>query len=96
MSSGDMKRNCRAFVFIETKPGSEYDVMDQLMTFEEVIEAHIYQGKLDLVAVLEFPRDIVAPGNKRIADFVIKQIQGISEVIDTETIIPTVSKCKKA
>ena len=72
-----MKRNFRAFVFIETKPGTEYKVVEKLLKFDEVIETHIYQGKLDIIAVLEMNRDIVAPGNKKIADYVIKTIQHI-------------------
>ena len=38
MSTGNMKRFCRVFVFVETKPGVEQEVADKLMVFDEVIE----------------------------------------------------------
>ncbi len=94
LSSGDMKRFCRVFVFVETKPGVEQKVLDKLMTFDEVIESHIYQGKHDLVALLEFKRDLVAPGAKKIAQFVSEKIEKMKDVVSTEVIIPSISVSK--
>ncbi|MHA2407318.1 MAG: hypothetical protein ACXACA_02965 [Candidatus Ranarchaeia archaeon] len=94
MSTGNMKRFSRVFVFIETKPGVEQKVMDKLMAFEEVIETHIYQGQHDIVALLEMRRDIVSPGSAKIAEFVSHKIEGMKEVTGTEVIIPSVSISK--
>ena len=94
MSTGNMKRFCRVFVFVETKPGVEQEVADKLMVFDEVIETHIYQGKHDLVALLEMERDIVSPGSQKIAEFVSRKIEGMKEVTGTEVIIPSISQSK--
>ena len=94
MSAVEMKRNQRAFVLIEADPGKERHVMEKLLEFDEVKEVHIYAGELDLIAVLEVEREIVAPSSKIITDFVIDKIQSIAEVLDTETIMPTYSKTK--
>ena len=94
MSAVEMKRKERAFVLIETDPGKEKDVMEELLKFDEVKEAHIYSGEMDIIAVLEIEREIIVPGSKKISDFVIDKIQHIKGVQDTETLIPTYSKTK--
>jgi len=94
MSAKEMKRKARAFVLIETKPGKEKDVMEELLRLDEVKEAHIYSGEMDIIAVLEMEREIVVPSAKEISDFVIEKIQAIDSIEDTETLIPTYSKTK--
>jgi len=94
MSAEEMKRKARAFVLIETKPGKEKKVMEKLLKFNEVKEAHICPGEIDIIAVLETEREIVVPSSKKIADIVIDKIASIGEIQDTKTIIPTYSKTK--
>lgn len=96
MSAEEMKRKARAFVLIETKPGKEKEIMEKLLQFDEVKEAHIYSGEMDIIAVLETEREIIVPSSKKIADIVIDKIQRIAGVQDTETLIPTYSKTKWA
>ena len=94
MSAEEMKRKARTFVLIETDPGKEKEVMEKLLEFDEVKEVHIYSGEMDLIAVLETDREILVPNSKKVTDFVMDKIQGISEIQDTETLIPTYSKTK--
>ena len=89
-----MKRKARAFVLIETIPGKEKKVIDDILKIDEVKEAHIYSGEMDIIAVLEVERDIIVPGSKKISDLVIDKIQHIDGIQDTETLIPTYSKTK--
>jgi len=94
MSAEEMKRKARTFVLIETDPGKEKEVMEKLLEFDEVKEVHIYSGEMDLIAVLETDREILVPSSKKVTDFVMDKIQSISEIQDTETLIPTYSKIK--
>ncbi|UCC33419.1 MAG: Lrp/AsnC ligand binding domain-containing protein [Candidatus Bathyarchaeota archaeon] len=94
MVAEEMKRRARAFVLIETDPGKEKEVMERLLKLDEVKEAHIYSGEMDLIVVLETRREIIVPSSKRVADIVIDKIQKIHGIQDTETIIPTYSKTK--
>jgi len=90
----EMKKNERAFVLINVEPGKEEKVMNELLKFDEVKEAHEITGKQDIIAVLETERDIVAPGSKTIVNFVTHKIAKIHGVQETDTIIPTTSKIK--
>ena len=94
MTALEMKRKARAFVLIETTPGDEKNVMEGILKIDEVKEAHIYSGEMDIIAVLEVERDIVVPSSKKISDLVIDKIQRIEGIQDTETLIPTYSKTK--
>jgi len=94
MTALEMKRKARAFVLIETTPGMEKNVMDDVLKLDEVKEAHIYSGEMDIIAVVEVEREIVVPGSKKISDLVIDKVQHIDGVKDTETLIPTYSKTK--
>jgi len=88
MSAEEMKRKARAFVLINTAPGKERDVMEKLLKFSRVKEVHICSGKIDLIAMLEVPREVDGSTMKAIADFVIERLQGVSGITDTETITP--------
>lgn len=94
MVAQTMKRKARAFVLIETAPGEEKNVMEGVLKIDEVKEAHIYSGQMDIIAVLEVEREVVVPGSQKITDVVIDRIQRVDGVQDTETLIPTYSKTK--
>jgi len=87
-------RKARAFVLLTVDLGKEKEVMEKLLKFDEVKEAHIITGEKDLIVVLETESEIILPSWKKISDFVINKIGKIDGVKDTETIIPTRSKIK--
>jgi DNA-binding Lrp family transcriptional regulator len=90
----EMKRNERSFVLINVEPGREEKVMNELLKFDEVREAHEITGEKDIIVVLETERDMVAPGSEKIVNFVTHKIAKIHGVRGTDTIIPTTSKIK--
>ena len=94
MSAEEMKRSVRTFVLIKVEPKREKNVMEKLLEFDEVIEVHIIPGEMDLMAVLETKRQMVAPSSKKVVDFIMDKIENIPEVQDTETILPIFSKIK--
>ena len=49
-----MKGRHRAFVFVDVAPGKDKKVLEKLLKFNEVIEAHLITGQYDVLAVLEF------------------------------------------
>jgi len=74
-------------------------VLEKLLKYDEVIEAHLIPGKFDVLAVLEFElygREIFASAQETISKFVIEKIRKLRDVQDTNTIYPTFSVTKRA
>jgi DNA-binding Lrp family transcriptional regulator len=94
MKVKEMSRKARAFVLLAVDLGKEEKVMEKLLKFDEVKEAHVIPGEKDLMIVLETEREIIVPNSTRISDFVTNKIARIPGVLDTETILPTKSKIK--
>jgi len=94
-----MKGRHRAFVLIDVAPGKEKKVLEKVLEYEEVVEAHLIPGEYDVMAVLEFElygREIFVPVSEMVAKFVIEKIRRLSDVKDTNTILPSLSMVKKA
>ncbi len=89
----EIKRNSRAFVYIDCHSGKEKELMDKLLENPEVKEVHLITGKNDVLAVLEVKRDILVPSSTNIYHFV-EKVRHYPEVNDTETVIPLYSKTK--
>jgi len=81
----------RAFVFVKVQPGHEKQVMSELMKYDEVREVHVIGGDWDLLALLEIRREIVAPSDEMIYDFVVERIRKIGHIQNTQTIVPHLS-----
>ncbi|HTT73888.1 MAG TPA: Lrp/AsnC ligand binding domain-containing protein [Thermoplasmata archaeon] len=82
----------RAFTYLKVHGGDLDRIRQTLETFPEVRELHFLTGDWDVLVVLEFP---AGGANKRaVLDFVTERIRGISEVLDTSTVVPeyTVTK----
>ena len=90
----EMKRNCRAFIYISTILGKESQVADALYRMEEVKEVHIVPGESDILAVVDVERQFLEPDPKSIYWFIIDKIKGIPDIVNTETLIPIVSVSK--
>ncbi|MGQ9461336.1 MAG: Lrp/AsnC family transcriptional regulator [Candidatus Bathyarchaeaceae archaeon] len=98
MSVQEMKGRHRAFVFVEVTPGKEKRVLEKLLKYDEVIEAHLIPGQYDLLAVLEFElygRQIYASAQETISKFVIEKIRKLRDVRDTSTVFPSFSITKR-
>ena len=53
MSAREMKGKYTVFIFIDTFPGKDKAVLEEIMEYKEVAEAHLISGQYDLLAVLE-------------------------------------------
>ena len=53
MGVREMKGKHVAFVFVDVAPGRDKKVLDKLMKYDEVVEAHLIAGQYDILAVLE-------------------------------------------
>jgi DNA-binding Lrp family transcriptional regulator len=84
----------RAFVFVKVQPGHEKQVMSELMKHDEVREVHVIGGDWDLLALLEVRREIVAPSDETIYNFVVERIRKIDHIQNTQTIVPHLSVSK--
>lgn len=99
MSAHEMRGIHRAFVFVDVAPGKEKRVLEKLLKYDEVIEAHLISGQYDVLAVLEFElygREIFVSAQEAILKFVIEKIRKLREVRDTNTIFPSFSITKRA
>jgi len=99
MSAHEMRGIHRAFVFVDVAPGKEKRVLEKLLKYDEVIEAHLISGQYDVLAVLEFElygREIFVSAQETISKFVIEKIRKLREVRDTNTIFPSFSITKRA
>jgi len=99
LSTDLMKGKHRAFVFVDVAPGKDRRILDKLLEYDEVIEAHIITGQYDVLAVLEFElygKEIFASFQETASKFVVEKIRKLKDVNDTNTIIPTFSLTKRA
>ena len=97
LSTEVMKGRHRAFVFVDVAPGKDKKVLEKLMKYDEVTEAHIITGQYDLLAVLDFElygREVFASFQETVSKFVVEKIRKLRDVRDTNTIIPTFSLTK--
>jgi len=80
-------------------PGKIKKVLEKLLKFNEVIEAHLITGQYDVLAVLEFElygREVFASFQETATKFVVEKIRKLRAVQDTNTIIPSFSVTKRA
>lgn len=79
---------CKAFVFIQSKPGKEKELMHKLLKIREVIRAHLLSGRPDLLAELEVEKSFIDPPPNHVADIVENKVEGLKEVLETATYVP--------
>ena len=98
MSTHEMKGKHKAFVFVDVAPGKDKKVLENLLKYDEVIEAHLVTGQYDVLVVLEFElygREIFVSAQETISKFVIEKIRKLRDVRDTTTIFPSFSVTKR-
>jgi DNA-binding Lrp family transcriptional regulator len=98
MRAHEMKGKHVAFIFIDVAPGKDMKVLERLVKYDEVVEAHLIAGQYDVLAVLEFElfgSAIFTPSQEVISKFVIEKIRKLGDVRDTNTIYPTFSLSKR-
>ena len=89
-----MKRHVRAFIYLATTLGKESQVAEALWKLDEVKEVHIVPGRHDILAVVEVSRHLLEPDSQNIYWFILERLKGLSDIADTETLVPIVSMSK--
>lgn len=82
----ETEKTRKGFVFIETKPGKETKVTNELMKIPEVHEVHLITGSKDLLAVV-WVQKYIYPYQAEIMAIVTNQIQKINGIVRTDTCI---------
>ena len=98
MGAHEVRGKFKAFVLIDVNPGKDKKVLEELMKYDEVKEAHLIAGQYDVLAVLEFEiygSAIFESAQEKISKFVIEKIRKIRDVRDTSTIQPAYSVTKE-
>ena len=95
MSTHVMKSYSRAFIYIDVKPGKEKQLLENILQFDEVLEAHLISGQYDVFAIIEVKRGLFDSPRETITNFVIEKIRKLRDVQDTNTLIPTYSVTKR-
>lgn len=98
MSARRMKGEYTVFVLVDTAPGEEKAVMENLLEHDEVVEVHVISGEYDLLAVLEINLHgkPIFTSVQDLAHKSIEKIRDLSGVRDTTTIVPFYSVTKRA
>jgi len=98
MSAREMKGRYTIFVFVDTLPGRDKEVLEKLLEYDEVLEVHIISGQYDLFAVLEVKLygQAIFSSVQEIAQKSIEKIRKLRDVRDTNTIVPFFSVTKRA
>jgi len=88
------RRTQRAFILLKVEPGHEREVMRELAGHDEVREVHVIGGEWDVLAVLEVRREIIAPSDEQVYNYVVDRLRKVRHVQDTKTLIPHLSTFK--
>ena len=72
MSTHVMKSYTRAFIYIDVKPGKEKQLLENILQFDEVLEAHLISGQYDVLVVLEVKRGLFDSPREMITNFIIE------------------------
>ena len=98
MSAREMKGKYTVFMFVDTAPGRDKAVLEEILEYDEVLEAHLISGQYDLLAVLEV--DLhgkpIFSTVQEVAHKAIEKIRKITGVRDTNTIVPFSSVTKRS
>ena len=94
----EMKRVVTAFLMIRVEPKREEQIMDKLFAYDYVKEVHLLPGNVgnfDIITKIVMERDLLSRDSEVIARFVLDHARRINGVIETQTIIPVISKKKE-
>ena len=98
MNAREMKGKYIIYIFIDTSPGKDREVLERILEHDEVVEAHVISGQYDLLAVLEI--DLhgkpIFTTVQEVAQKSIERIRTLRFVRDTNTIVPFFSVTKRS
>lgn len=94
----EMKGAYRVFIMLNTRPGADEKVSEQLLKFKEITEVHFISGIYDLLVVVEVSLHgkAIFTTIQEIAQLLIQRIRKINGIRDTNTLLPFRSLVKHA
>ena len=97
MSAHEMKGMHTVFVLVDSIPGKDTAVLEELLKHEEVTSVHVISGQYDLLAVLEvnLRGQPIFTTVQELARKSVQRIRNLSGVRDTNTIVPFLSFAKR-
>ncbi len=90
----DMKREITIFILMTVAGKRETRVMEKLYAFPEVQEVHAVHGSVDVIVKAILSRDLLSSDAEMISQFVNNSIRQIPGIVNTQTLIPGLSKVK--
>ena len=89
-----MARFQKAFILLKVNPGTEKQVIDELLKITEVKVVHVVPGEWDLLAEVEAEKEIVVPSDQKVYNVVMDKIGKLDHIQDTNTMVSQFSKAK--
>jgi DNA-binding Lrp family transcriptional regulator len=90
----EMKREITIFILMTVSGKREYRVIDKLYALPEVREIHAVHGNVDIIVKAVLTRDLLSADAEVISYFVNDHIRQIPGIVNTQTLIPGLSKVK--
>ena len=85
------------FIFIDTDPGKDMKVEEQLLKLEEIVEVHYVSGQYDILALadINLRGKAIFSTVQELSQDLIQKIRKIPGVRDTNSMVPVRSLVKK-
>ena len=90
----EMKREITIFILMTVSGKREYRVIEKLYALPEVREVHAVHGNVDIIVKAVLTRDLLSSDAEVISYFVNDHIRQIHGIVNTQTLIPGLSKVK--
>ena len=90
----EMKREITIFILMTVTAKGELRVIEKLYAFPEVQEVHSVHGSVDIILKAILTRDLLSSDAEVISQFVNDSIRQIPGIVNTQTLIPGMSKVK--
>lgn len=92
----EMRRGIVAFILMDVEARHEERLMEKLFALPEVTEVHAVHGGVDMLVKIELTRDLLTSDAEMIGHFISDKVRRITGVRSTQTLIPGISRIKKA
>ena len=92
----EMRRGIVAFILLDVEARHEDRLLEKLFALPEVVEVHSVHGAVDMLVKIELTRDLLASDAEVIGQFISEKVRKINGVRSTQTLIPGISRVKKA
>jgi DNA-binding Lrp family transcriptional regulator len=90
----EMKREITLFILMNVSAKREERIIEKLFALDEVKEIHSVHGSIDIVVKLVLTSDLLSSETETIARFVDEHVRKIPGIVNTQTLIPCISKVK--